>query len=230
MEKAITAARNTSHSTITTRSTAYQSPHFKMREEKHIPATSTASNTQTSPTIPSNTNLSITMTLESKHRRHTKRYRVIERPDGIIVEHPRYRPAGTSQKATKNLKGNPVPSHRIGTQCKHTQGTSSSSMEHDLMGIGMSVCVVPIDVTGSDGHTRLGSGRGGDNEVARERTPIPIIADGCEQLSHAGFTPMARFLSERGPWSSCSFQEDQDKVHGSDQASASTGSKGNAPW
>jgi len=170
--------------------------------------------------------LSITMTVESKPRRSTKKYRAVKRPDGIIVEHPRYRPAGTSQKPTRNPERNLVSLDHVGTQEKHIQGAGLNSMEHDLMGIGMdmdiSVRAVPVDAMGSDSYTRLGRGRGGYNEVARELTPVHITANRCKQQFYADLNPMARFLSERGPWSPRSSQEDTRKDHASYSAAASS--------
>ncbi|KAI4659298.1 uncharacterized protein J4E78_005725 [Alternaria triticimaculans] len=175
-----------------------------MREPRHTSSTSIEPNEQIPQSLPLNADLSITMTLESKPRRSTKKYRAVKRPDGIIVEHPRYRPAGTSQKPTRNPERNLVSLDHVGTQEKHTQGAGPNSMEHDLMGIGIgmdiSVRAMPVDAMGSDNYTRLGRGRGGYNEVARELTSAHIMANGCKQQSYADFNPMARFLGEQGPW------------------------------
>ncbi|KAI4931311.1 hypothetical protein J4E85_003901 [Alternaria conjuncta] len=169
-------------SKIALQSASYQSPHFQMREPKHTSSTSIEPNEQIPLSLPLNADLSITMTLGSKPRRSTKKYRAVKRPDGIIVEHPRYRPAGTSQKPTRNPERNLVSLDHVGAQEKHTQGAGPNSMEHDLMGISMgmdiSVRAVPVDAMGSDNYTRLGRGRGGYNEVVRELTPVHIMANG----------------------------------------------------
>ncbi|KAI4945101.1 hypothetical protein J4E91_008078, partial [Alternaria rosae] len=178
--------------------------------------------------LPPNADLSIIMTLESKPRRCTKKYRAIKRPDGIIVEHPRYRPAGTLQKPTRNPEWNLVSSNHVGTQHKHTQGASPSDMRYDLAGMGMgmgtgtSVFVIPVEDTGRDSYPRLRGGRGGYNEVARELTPVHSMANECKQQYYDDFTPIARFLSERGPWSPYSSREDTGKDHGSYSAVASS--------
>ena len=206
-----------------------------MREPRHT-STSIEPNEQIPQSLPLNADLSITMTLESKPRRSTKKYRAVKRPDGIIVEHPRYRPAGTSQKPTRNPERNLVSVDHVGTQRKYTQGAGPNSMEHDLMGIGMgmgiSVRAVPVDAMGSDNCTRRGRGRGGYNEVARELTPAHIMAIGCKQQCYADFNPMARFLSEQGPWIPHSSREDAGKDHGSYSAAASSvpGSKRKVLW
>ena len=203
-----------------------------MREPRHTLSTSIESNLQSGPSLPPNADLSITMTLESKPRRRAKKYRAIKRPDGIIVEHPRYRPAGTSQEPTRSAERNLVSSSQVGIQ--HKQGAGQNSMEHVLMGIGMDISVraVPVDAMGSDSHTRLGRGRGGYNEVVRELTPVHDMTNGCKQHSYADFHPMARFLSERGPWSPHSSREDTGKDHGSYSAAASSvpGSKRKVLW
>jgi len=100
------------------------------------------------------------------------------------------------------------------------------------MDMDISVRAVPVDAMGSDSYTRLGRGRGGYNEVARELTPVHVMANGCKQQSYAGFNPMARFLSERGPWSPHSSREDTAKDHGSYSAAASSvpGSKRKVLW
>jgi len=209
-----------------------------MREPRHTSSKSIESNKQIPPSLPPNADLSITMTLESKPQRCTKKHRAIKRPDGIIVEHPRYRPAGTPQKPTRSPERNLISLDHVDTQRKHIQRAGPNSMEHDLMGIrtGMdmdiSVRAVPVDAMGSDSYTRLGRGRGGYNEVARELTPVHVMANGCKQQSYAGFNPMARFLSERGPWSPHSSREDTAKDHGSYSAAASSvpGSKRKVLW
>ena len=136
------------------------------------------------------------------------------------------------QKPTRNPERNLVSSNHVGTQDKHTQGASPKDMGHDLMGIGMgigmgidmdvSVRVVPVEEMGRDNYPRLSRGRGGYNEVARELTPVHIMANECTQQSHDDFTPIARFLSERGPWSPYSSREDTGKDHGSYSAAASS--------
>jgi len=100
------------------------------------------------------------------------------------------------------------------------------------MGMDISVRAVPVDAMASDNYTRLGRGRRGYNEVARELTPAHIMANGCKHQSYTDFNPMARFLGEQGPWSPHSSREDAGKDHGSYSAAASSvpGSKRKVLW
>ncbi|KAF2868143.1 hypothetical protein BDV95DRAFT_610114 [Massariosphaeria phaeospora] len=53
-------------------------------------------------------NLTITLTIEPNTKRQTK-YRVVQRPDGVIVESPRYRPSrASSLAAIKDFRPPPV--------------------------------------------------------------------------------------------------------------------------
>jgi hypothetical protein len=121
-----------------------------MREAKYIPPSATRPDTQNNQNIPSKANLDNATTAQSKPKRRTKKYRAIERPDGIIVEYPRYRPAGSSQKPTIGFKQDSIPSNYNCTQHKPTKEPTPSNARHDLMGIGSSFCVVSADNIGSD--------------------------------------------------------------------------------
>lgn len=180
-----------------------------MREAKYIPPSATRPDTQNNQNIPSKANLDNATTAQSKPKRRTKKYRAIERPDGIIVEYPRYRPAGSSQKPTIGFKQDSIPSNYNCTQHKPTKEPTPSNARHDLMGIGSSFCVVSADNIGSDVCIGpLGRGRAGYNEEATcENACIQVVADRGEQQLYHESTPMARFLLEQGPRSSFSLHK-----------------------
>lgn len=187
-----------------------------MCEPGCTPFTATDPRTRNDPTVSSKAELNTTTTARSKPKRRTKKYRAIERPDGIIVEHPRYRPIDSSQKPTRKFEAYSITSNHIGPQHERKEGASSINTGHDLMGMGMSFCAVSTDIMGNDGYIGFpGRGRGGYNEEpTREHKSFHATANRSEQQLCQELTPMARFLGERGPWSSFSLQEDSKELWG----------------
>lgn len=91
------------------------------------PSTATV-NERASFNTTSRTNLSVTVTIESNHRRATT-YRVVERPDGVIVEHPQYRPSPSNPKMTAIFQPQDI-------MLKVPKGrTIQEKIEEDLRGI-----------------------------------------------------------------------------------------------
>jgi hypothetical protein len=91
----------------------------------------------------------------------------------------------------------------------------------------MSVCVLPTDNISSDVFIELPRrGRAGYNEEAIcEHASIQVFAGTSEQQPYHGFTPIARFLGEQGPWSCFSFHEGPEELGGSHTTSASSASE-----
>jgi hypothetical protein len=136
--------------------------------------------------------LNITMTIESKSRKKTV-YRVAQRPDGVIVEKPRYRPSppisicktrGEAEDKGKEAVnkdgrdgfGEAVERGRSGYN-KGGKDSNGQVFERGRSGYNN---VFTIHTTQIDGHQ-------GD---IKYRVPESNIAD-----------PMQRFLAESGPWS-----------------------------
>ncbi|KAF2114012.1 hypothetical protein BDV96DRAFT_647499 [Lophiotrema nucula] len=139
--------------------------------------------------IAESTSLSITLHIESKPTKKSRAYRAVQRPDGVIVEYPRFRPQGTPKPhfEPRPLRlDNPLPMRKA-------EFARIVRMEEDLRAIGAF----------DDGLRKLG-GRDGYN------TPIDAGRDGYNEPAKTScrmrndLTPMQHFLSEPGPWTSYS--------------------------
>jgi hypothetical protein len=67
-----------------------------MQPTSHLPNDSASFHTQSDATVPSTSNLTITMITQTKPKQHAKKYRTIERTDDVITENPRYESVGSS--------------------------------------------------------------------------------------------------------------------------------------
>lgn len=164
------------------------------------------SNNQTSTPDPniniaSSSQLNITMTIQSypksKPRTKSKKYRPIERPDGVIIECPGYQPTTSPprqalqfEKKLRTLALPPTPSN-IKPKQRHTI-ESITAMDKDLIAIG-----AHFAECGRDGYNApnalVHAGRGGYNAPFDLRGEVP-------QQGRCGMMPMQRFLGEDGPW------------------------------
>ena len=72
-----------------------------------------------------------------KSKRRTKTYRAIQRPDGVVIERPRYRPADSHQKPGTKVDGDRAGSNSI-ILAGGTKKERSTRLDYDLLGIGSS--------------------------------------------------------------------------------------------
>lgn len=138
---------------------------------------------------------------QTKPKRRPKKYRAVERPDGIIVEHPRYRPTAPSQN------GIPKPNHivvvpRIYT--KQAGGVKSSRMVYELLGIGISETNFGGGNYGESTDETRGAGQG---SVQYQQIHIEIEKYTVERQNRIERNAMDRFLHDGGPWSPYSQRE-----------------------
>jgi hypothetical protein len=117
--------------------------------------------------------LNIAMTIESKSRKKTV-YRVAQRPDGVIVEKPRYRPSPPISICKTRGEAEDKGKEAVNKDGRDGFG---EAVERGRSGYND---VFTMHTTQIDGHK-------GNIEY---RVPESNIAD-----------PMQRFLAESGPWS-----------------------------
>jgi hypothetical protein len=157
---------------------------------------------QANTTIPSTANLTISMTVKTELKRRPRKYRAVERPNGVNSEQPRYQPATSApirelkfEKKLFTLSNLPIPSKGI-------EKARENNGKEDMLGIGAFV-----DDLDSDGSNELAArGRGGYNGLARS-TPGDIYLESFQQDASDDMTSIDRFLREDGAWSSFSQRE-----------------------
>lgn len=137
---------------------------------------------------------------QTKPKRRPKKYRAVERPDGMIVEWPRYRPAASSQNAS------PKPSQtlvdpRISTN--QAGRTKPSRTTYELLGISMSETNSSTASHNSVEEIR----QGGDGQIQFQYVLIEIDKYTVERQNHVERNTIDRFLYDKGPWSSYSQRE-----------------------
>jgi len=146
----------------------------------------------------------ITKSAQSTPKRRPKKYRAVERSDGVIVERPRYRPATLQQKFTSQLHPQKAFLLDHTFSSKEMKDVKSSRMMYDLLGVGSS--------EGNSIHrghcdtTSIGR-RGFYGVENNQRTFVGIEMYTSERRSLVGSEPIDRFLCESGPWSPCSRRE-----------------------
>ncbi|EUC41602.1 hypothetical protein COCMIDRAFT_40252 [Bipolaris oryzae ATCC 44560] len=154
--------------------------------------------------IPPHALYETTKNAQSKPKRRPKKYRAVERSDGVIVEHPRYRPATLQQKPLS--QSHPQRAFLLDHtfSSKEMKDAKSSRMTYDLLGVG---CF------GSDaihrGHYDTAKIGRGDFCGAEHNqwTFVGIEMYTSQRRSFVGSEPIDRFLCESGPWSSCTRRE-----------------------
>ncbi|EMD95344.1 hypothetical protein COCC4DRAFT_65438 [Bipolaris maydis ATCC 48331] len=142
-----------------------------------------------------------TKNAQSTSKRRPKKYRAVERSDGVIVERPRYRPAASQQKAVSQSHPERAFLHEHTFSSKEIKDGTSSRMTYDLLGVGCS-----RGNTMHVGHcetTRIGR-EGFYGAEHRQWTIVGIEMYTSERRSFVESNPIDRFLHESGPWSSCS--------------------------
>jgi hypothetical protein len=181
----------------------------KMRSISRSPNDSAFLHVQANTTVPSTVNLSMTMTIQTKPKRRTKKYRPVERPDGIIIEHPRYQPIDSSPGPDLRFEKKLFSLENVSTSSKLDISSRLAVIESGFIGIG--AC---LEDTGRDGYNDFADG----GRVRRnQELPSTHTLGGVEvhtevqrsydQRSYDDMTPMDRFLFEAGYWSSCSRRE-----------------------
>lgn len=143
---------------------------------------------------------------QSTSKRRPKKYRAVERSDGVIVEHPRYRPAASSQKPVS-------PSHpQRALLLDHTflskemGDAKSSRMMYDLLGVGGSGS---NEVHGRHCDTTNIGRRDFYGAENHQWTFVGIEMYTSERRGLVESDPIDRFLCESGPWSSYSRIEEE---------------------
>lgn len=141
-------------------------------------------------TLDESSRLSITMTIESSKPRKELTYRAIQRPDGVVVEKPRYRPstltASTKIKFEQRRAVLDVP--RARKQDIHPR--NKKRMDDDLRGLRMleEGLARPYENDGYEGVVERGrSGYNGPYDEALVQFQLEL--------------PLRRFLRSSDPWS-----------------------------
>jgi hypothetical protein len=76
---------------------------------------------QSNVTVLPKASLTITITTRTKSKRRMKKDRPVERPDGVITEHPRYQPAGSSFKPDLRFEKKLFPLEEVLRSSKQDQ-------------------------------------------------------------------------------------------------------------
>lgn len=171
------------------------SPALKdMRSPGELPVDIAGGDIQANTTIPSNAILKVTVTSANQPKRQKKTFRVIERPDGVLVEHPRYQkiyPTHNPERHfQKELVTLPVPSKLL----KPTVAARAPKSKGELLGIG--AFAHHTSKTRDEGLPT--SGRGGYNMMADDTKELK--SESCVADTYSGVAPMERFLTEVGFW------------------------------
>ena len=138
---------------------------------------------------------------QTKPKRRPKKYRVVERPDGIIVERPRYRPTAPPQNET------PKPNYTVVNPkipTKQTGGMKPNRITYELLGIGISETNPGSGNYGEDTEETKVEGR---RYIQYPDIHIEIEKYTVERQSYIERKTLDRFLHDRGPWSSYSQRE-----------------------
>ncbi|EMD66827.1 hypothetical protein COCSADRAFT_35309 [Bipolaris sorokiniana ND90Pr] len=147
-----------------------------------------------------------TKNTQSTSKRHPKKYRAVERSDGVIVERPRYRPAVSQQKSMSQSHPQRTFLYDHTFSSKETKDVKSSRMMYDLLGVG---CSGSNAMHGGHCDTAKIGRRGFYGAEHYQWTFVGIEMYTSERLSFVESNPIDRFLYESGPWSSCSRREEE---------------------
>jgi hypothetical protein len=147
--------------------------------------------------------LKITMTSQTKPKRRTKKYSAIKRVDGVITEHPRYKPTGSPPQSNTKFEKKLLSLEEITRSSKQERPNRWAVKEDAFVSIGAF-----LEVTGRDGYNDLAQ-QGGEEreELPSNHEPKEVQVEVLQREPSAGMTPMDRFLYEKGAWSSCSRRE-----------------------
>ncbi|CAE6998818.1 hypothetical protein CFE70_000742 [Pyrenophora teres f. teres 0-1] len=168
-----------------------------MGSSQEVPVDTTQKDAQADTTIPSTADLRVTVTSANRPKRRKGTFRVIQRPDGVIVEHPSYRrslPTLTSeQHLRKKLAVLPIPSKRL----QPTLGASASKNQEELLEIG--AFAGDTGAIGQEEFAASVASRGGNNALAENTGELNL--ERYAEDAYNGVAPMERYLAESGSWS-----------------------------
>jgi hypothetical protein len=151
---------------------------------------------QNDATVPSTSNLTITMTTQTKPTRRAKKQRAIERTEEVITEHLRYQPLGSSPIPDLQFEKQLFSVEKVPRSTSKQGQTKILAVSEDvLIGIGAF-----LEYTGRGGYNDLAD-RGGTScqEIAAEQASNVFEAACVQGRQDDGMTPMGRFLREPGP-------------------------------
>ncbi|KAH7378360.1 hypothetical protein BKA66DRAFT_150108 [Pyrenochaeta sp. MPI-SDFR-AT-0127] len=148
--------------------------------------------------ISQNANLSITITMQSKQKRQTKKYRAVARPDGVIIEYPKYQPATSPPRQTFQFEKKvfTLDEYSKMLQAKKLDKTIERRTE-DLLNIGAFL----KEHSDAGGNGLLQHGRGGYNGVFDLEAELHEELQVLRNHQKCAQSPMPLFLAEVGPWS-----------------------------
>ena len=164
-----------------------------MRLPQELPVDTVQEKAQVNTTVPSTASLRVTMTNAYQPKQHKSAFRVVERPDGVIVEHPSYCTSLPTLTSERHFQTKPVILPVPTKSLKPTAGARASNNKCELLGIG----AFADDTMRVGEHGSTTSGRGGYNVLAdNTEEPESVVED-----AHCGIAPMERFLMEAEFWS-----------------------------
>jgi len=164
-----------------------------MRLPQELPVVTAQEKSQANTTVPSTASLRVTVTNASQPKRHKKAFQVIERPDGVIVEHPSYCRSLSTLTSERRFQTKPVVLPVPTKLLKPTVGARTSKNRWELLGIG----TFADDTIIVGEHGCATSGRGGYDVLTNNtKEPESNVED-----AHNGVAPMERFLMEAEFWS-----------------------------
>ncbi|KNG46391.1 hypothetical protein TW65_87031 [Stemphylium lycopersici] len=162
-----------------------------MKDHPEVALVTAGRDVRTDARIPSNTNHETAVKAQSKPKRRTKTYRVIQRPDGVVIERPRYRPSDLHQKPGNKVDGDRAGSNNI-ILAGGTEEERLTRLDYDLLGIGSST-----SDTGGGGNGEFAAEEG-TYVVAQLQEPTRGVTD--IEIPRVEDTPLWRFYLSSMPY------------------------------
>lgn len=159
---------------------------------------------QVESTISPSANLTITMTIQPKQKRHTKKYRAVARTDGVIIEYPQYQPPNSPPRQAFQFEKKvfTFDNHFVLPKAKKPMERIERRTE-DLLDIGAFT-----KAHERDGYNEpLECGRGGYNGAFDLGRALQVELQALRGCQKGIQSPMRRFLAETGPWNSYELKE-----------------------
>ncbi|EDU41242.1 hypothetical protein PtrSN002B_011075 [Pyrenophora tritici-repentis] len=165
-----------------------------MRSSQELPVDTAQKDVQANIAIPSTADLRVTVTGVNQSKRRKRTFRVIERPDGVIVECPSYRKSLPTLTPERHLQKKPVVLPIPSEPSKPMLGANACKNKEELLGIGAFA-----GGTGRIGQEDFAASRGGYNAQANNTEELKL--ERYVEDAYNGVAPMERFLAESGLWS-----------------------------
>ncbi|RAR10727.1 hypothetical protein DDE82_001118 [Stemphylium lycopersici] len=162
-----------------------------MKDHPEVALVTAGRDVRTDARIPSNTNHETAVKAQSKPKRRTKTYRVIQRPDGVVIERPRYRPSDLHQKPGNKVDGDRAGSNNI-ILAGGTEEERLTRLDYDLLGIGSST-----SDTGGGGNGEFAAEEG-TYVVAQLQEPTRGVTD--IEIPRVEDIPLWRFYLSSMPY------------------------------